>query len=208
MLVHVQVFPDEPPPTCASPDVESDWWIEPDIYESDLGIVRDATGSNPGANEATELRSQVHWNLARAKLFCYECPLLWRCRATSWDEPYHVFGGLTPSERLEARSTGIVPAFTPYRAARSDSMRVRADVRRLFREGEGPQAIAEALGRSQATIFNHIKGLLADARQEREEQEPWGLELPVPSLSSLGATMIEDFRRGPEPSSDYTRESA
>lgn len=72
---------------CAGPEVDSQWWLDPDTEEGDTWDV------------------QVSENQVRAALLCYQCPIIASCRINFGHEEHNVIGGLTRSDRSSTGKT-------------------------------------------------------------------------------------------------------
>ena len=174
-------------PRCRRDDVDPDWWIEPDIPEGEA------------AGSIAAVRSE----LIRAQLYCYDCPLIAQCRAESWDEPAHVWGGLTYGERFKARQVGEVQV-GQMRPIKDRSARVLAKVRRQYLSGDSTDDIAATMDLSVERVRYHIRTLLIQTRTFRERELAWGN--PPPPFK---ATMTQAaYRAGLGSSDDSLRDSA
>lgn len=194
---------------CLDPDVDSSWWLEPDFDPSDFGMT---SSRRPSVDTEYGKALQVaRQNQARAKLHCYECPLLADCRSASWDEPAHVWGGLDANERYAARQKGRVPIGSQYvYKSAQNSNKQRAKVVGLFLEGASVDELAATLDCNSEQIWYHVKGALASVRVAREE--PLWIQTTPPALPGnvarssfrLGALTSLDwaFHRGADSSSD------
>lgn len=171
-MVASMTFPDIPAddpvrPRCRDEDVDPDWWIEDDLPEG------------AASTHIAEARSRH----IRAQLLCYECPLLVRCRASSWDEPAHIWAGLTYGERFRARVTGEVDIGLP-RPLKDRSVKILAKVRQKYLNGDTPEEIAASMTLSVSRVRYHIRTLLIETRRFRERQQVWG-HTPPPLESTI-----------------------
>ena len=171
---------------CRDEDVNPDWWVEDDHPEG--------TASEKVAASRDEL--------IRAQLLCYECPLIEQCRAAAWDEPAHVWGGLTYGERFKARTEGrmVVP---PRRPLRDRSVKVLAKVRQQYLSGATTEEIAASMNLTRDRVRYHIRTLLIETRVFRERQQAWLTPPPFRSTMTQAA-----FRSGLGASPGSLKESA
>lgn len=172
---------------CRDDDTDPDWWVEDDLPE--------------GTASAQIAASRD--KLIRAQLLCYECPLIRECRAAAWDEPAHVWGGLTYGERFKARKDGKVRV-APRRPRPDRSVKILAKVRELYLKGATTEDIAASMNLSVDRVRFHTRTLLTETRLFRERQAAWGINPPP-----LRATMTQAaFRAGLAGSLESLRESA
>ena len=172
---------------CRDDDVDPDWWVEDDLPEG--------TASSQIAASRDKL--------IRAQLLCYECPLIRECRAAAWDEPAHVWGGLTYGERFKSRMDGKVRV-PPRRPRKDRSVKILAKVRDLYLSGATTVEIAASMDLSVERVRFHTRTLLNDTRLFRERQAAWGIT-PPPFKSTMTQAA---FRAGLGSSPDSLRDSA
>jgi WhiB family redox-sensing transcriptional regulator len=91
---------DEPGPRARSAAPGSAWQLRGACRQTDSAVFFEAEGERAGARAA---------RAATAKAICRECPVLEPCRryALEAEEPYGIWGGLTPVERDSVRSYAI-----------------------------------------------------------------------------------------------------
>lgn len=172
---------------CRDTDVNPDWWVEDDLPE--------------GSASAQIAASRD--KLIRAQLLCYECPLIQQCRAAAWDEPAHVWGGLTYGERFKARMDGKVRV-APRRPKPDRSVKVLAKVREMYLKGATTEDIAASMDLSVERVRFHTRTLLTETRIFRERQAAWGIS-PPPFRSTMTQAA---FRSGLGTSPGSLRNSA
>lgn len=178
-------IPPDITPRCREEDVDPNWWVEPDLEHGE---------ENPSGK-----RDQL-----RAKLLCFECPILALCRASSWDEPAHVWGGLDPHERYEARTKGLVRRTGGPCAPTSLGGKYQ-QVFTAFTSGDTTERIAATLNLSEHTVMNYLRGMLQTRRDNRGDREPCLNHTPPPFPEPMSK---QRFLNGQAVSCDYLADSA
>lgn len=178
---------------CRQPDVDSSWWIEPDLDTSDLVDVDKSEGARYAqahSAAANGLLAQSREDQLRAKILCHQCPLYNACQDYAWMEGTHVWGGLDGPERFKVLKAGTRDALA--KPAKGRFLEENEVITR-FLKGESVEGIVQSTGRSRSTVMNRIRGTLAALRREREENE-WNSRKRLPSLPP--EMEREAFRRG------------
>ena len=177
---------------CQEPDVDPDWWVEPDLDLED--VLRSEGEARAPHTVANSLAIGSRVNNLRAKILCYECPLIDACRNAGWDEGYHVWGGLDPNERYQVRvgqTYAVLPSPKRPRYAKYE-WRERPGVKR-FLAGDPIEEIADELGVTPPTVLDTMRGVLATLRSPREGSEEWRSQQPLPPSVEMSR---ESFRHG------------
>jgi transcriptional regulator of acetoin/glycerol metabolism len=93
--------------------------------------------------------SEAPEKVAKAKAGCDECPVRNDCAELGENEEFGVWGGMTPSERQEARR---------FRVIMLEEMN-NAHIRRMHAEGNSISAMARELGIPRKTLADRLRKL-------------------------------------------------
>lgn len=178
-------------PRCREADVDPEWWIDQD--------------TDAQVYDAQQNRDQL-----RASLLCYECPLLRDCRRTSWDEPSHVWGGLTAEARYRARQLGEIKESGLGHPKRQISL----EALQVFLKGATTDDVAATVAQSEPVTYGKLRRELQRRRLDTEGK--WGSTREVPpqlpeNMSYLayrqGGALRQEFLLGPEDSQNSNPDS-
>lgn len=194
-------------PRCREPDVDPEWWTDPDLYPSDFGMSSDDLFGGGVGDRSNPNGAAIHEQATdqlRAKLFCYECPYLVQCRGMSWNEQWHVWGGMTSRDRTKALKSGKLPHIPIFSDKPANKYRYDAIING-FKRGDSPEDLAATLNLDVRSVMRHIYAAFCRARKLREGSREWKRSTSVepPKSETLAA-----FHRGPEDSQSSLVESA
>lgn len=167
---------------CQRDDVDPAWWIDADSRESGRPV--------------EQRRDQL-----RAKLWCLQCPALFPCRDSAWDEPAHVWGGLTVEDRYRARREGKI-----RERDIGSCMPPSRETLRKFLKGAKTEDVAVTLSLREKTLVSQIKAEVRRRRLNLEGERTWGYRSPPP-LNPPTMSM-ESYRSGRALSENFLLEDS